>query len=205
MSVSALVPAKVVPAALLVLIGLALGVVISLARTPSYSSSGELYLTTSLPKRSDANALQQGSAVSLARVDSYASLLISPVVMNAVTEQLNLSMSAHDLARSIDVSVVENTSVIDYSVHSSTPRGAQSLATAVARQATAILPNLETGSQVSFKLVKVGDPELPDGPSPPGASTVIGLGLAAGVAAGMAFLAWASRRPQEEPAARPQT
>jgi succinoglycan biosynthesis transport protein ExoP len=165
-----------------VVLALLIGLLGSLAATPSYSATARVFF--SLEHGNSANELAQGSTYTEKAVDSYALLATTPAVLEPVIESENLDTSVSSLAGQVSTSVVPDTVVVDISVNDPAPRRAAALANAVAQQLGAtveeLAPQTEDGGP-SVRATTVA-PAVP--PSSPQSPRTL-LNLAAALFAGL--------------------
>ena len=175
---------RVVVAAVVVALGLSLG--LSALETPQYSSSTQLFVSTSGSENTQ--AAYQGNLLSQQRVTSYAQLVTGQQVAQRVVDELGLSTSAAELAKKVAVSIVRDTVILEVSVTDSSPKQAQQLADAVSQQLSALVTELETPdgqTNASARLSIVQNATLPGGPVSPQPLRNGALGLLVGLLAGL--------------------
>jgi capsular exopolysaccharide synthesis family protein len=171
-------------------LGLIAGVVAALALTllqvPKYTSNMQLFVSTR-DSGTTASAFQ-GSQLSEGRVDSYAELLKGNQMAGRVIERLDLSMSAGALNDGITASTVPGTVLIDVSVTDVSAQRAQAIATALAAEFRGLVSDLEapaTGGPAPVEVTVTDAPTLPTAPQTPQPVRNVGLGLIAGLVAGL--------------------
>lgn len=167
-------------------IGAGVGLGLSLAQTPMYTSSTQLFVsTTGSTSASDAF---QGGQFSQQRVASYARLLTGQDLAGRVIEELDLDVSAADLRDRISASAITDTVLIDVSVEDSSPARAQLIARALGSEFADMVADLEAVGQSGDAPVRVtvtDQPDLPSAPSSPVTSLNLGLGLLVGLLGGI--------------------
>jgi capsular exopolysaccharide synthesis family protein len=157
--------------------------------TPVYSSTARLFVST--PQGGSTEAYQ-GSLFSAERIGSYAHLVRSPEVAEAVIEDLGLRMTPDQLTERISPTVVPETVILEVTATDQNPQRAQAIAQSVAEEVSALVSVLETppsGAAAPIKATIVNAAPLPDTPTSPKPmrnlmlAGVLGLliGLAAGV------------------------
>jgi non-specific protein-tyrosine kinase len=168
---------------LLVGVGAAAG--LSLAQTPKYEATTQLFVAA---KSTDVSGAYQGDLFSQQRVKSYADIVDSPPIATAVVKRLGLSMSATDLADEVSADARPDTVLLNIHVVDVQPARAQAIANAVSAEFTALASQLETpqGSTTSpVKVTVVKAAELPKSPVSPKTSRNIFLGAILGLLAGL--------------------
>jgi capsular exopolysaccharide synthesis family protein len=175
---------------LLLLLGLVLGagtaLGVSLLRTPQYTATTQLYVTTN--GGDDLSAAVQGSQYTEQKVASYARLLTSQDLAATVIDDLGLRVEPDELTRRIQAEVVTDTTLIDVEVTDPSPERALAITRAINSEFGALVRELETPAGESASRVRVSvvaTPLLPEEPSSPSfvLNTVLGavLGLAIAV------------------------
>ena len=86
------------------------------------------------------------SLTAVQRADSYANLAKSSDVLTRVAERLDNEVSAADLAKQVDASVVENTLLLRVDARAKSPDLAQQIATVESDEIIRLVKNLETPS-----------------------------------------------------------
>lgn len=174
--------------ALCTLLALAAALAATLAATPLYQASAQLFVSTATGVDGNAAAINQGGQFAQQRVKSYADIIDSRRVTDAVVEELGLDVSGRDLADQIEASAPLDTVLINVDVTDEDPRWAQQIANAVATRFTQVAPELETpeGEQVSpVKVSVVRAADLPEAPVSPRTKLNLALGLLVGLAIGV--------------------
>ncbi|KQY23214.1 chromosome partitioning protein [Cellulomonas sp. Root485] len=172
--------------AMFTLLGAALGVAASLATTPLYQASTQLYVSVKTGESS--NDLLQGSNFTRQQVSSYTQLVTSPLVLQPVIDDLGLAARAEALASRVSASSPLNTSLINVSVTDENPAMAAATADAIAKEFKTVIADLETpsdGSPSAVKISIVRDAVSPTGPSSPNRKLNLALGMLLGLALGV--------------------
>ena len=159
--------------------------VLSLAQTKQYSSSARLFVSTS--NLDDASALAQGGQFSQQRVQSYADLVTSRELAEQVISDLDLELSAIELARAVTASVTTNTVNLTITATEPDPHLAQSIAQAYAENVTDLVRELETppGETVApIKATIVDTASYSANPVAPKPARNVALGLIVGLLLG---------------------
>lgn len=113
--------------------------------TPVYEASAKMIVNTRNDENENLTNDQLNSAKNLAY--TYAVILTSRDVLNQVIADLNLNMTYKDLKSNIWVQSVEDTQVIEVTVHNSNPGTAQAVAAKLLEIAPAVLTEtMEAGS-----------------------------------------------------------
>jgi succinoglycan biosynthesis transport protein ExoP len=170
------------------LLALAASLLATLAATPIYQASAQLFVSTSTGSDSNVSGLNQGGQFAQQRVKSYADIVDSPAVTEAVVEELELGVSPRVLAESIEATAPLDTVLINVDVTDPDPRQAQRIANSVAEQFTTVASVLETPTGESSSPVKVSvvrTADLPEAPVSPRTKLNIALGLLVGLAVGV--------------------
>lgn len=107
---------------------------VSSLQTPVYKSSASMYFA--LDQGTTAADLNQGSAYTQGQMLSFAQLATSSRVLQPVADDVGLDLTPRALARSIEVSIPLNTSVLRITATSTDPERAALLANAVAEELT---------------------------------------------------------------------
>jgi succinoglycan biosynthesis transport protein ExoP len=174
--------------ALCILAAVTASVAATLASTPMYRASAQLFVSTSGSAAGGAGGLQQGNQFALQRVKSYANIIDNPDVLEPVVRQLDLEESPSQLAEAIEASAPLDTVLINIDVTNEDPRQAQLIANAVASRFTDVASELETPEGGQASLVKVSvvrTADLPIAPVAPRPRLNLALGLLIGLAVGV--------------------
>ncbi|GAA1851459.1 polysaccharide biosynthesis tyrosine autokinase [Microlunatus capsulatus] len=122
---------------------------VSTTRTPLYTATASQYFTVSVGD--SAAELAQGSNYVQDQMASFGQLATSPAVLNPVIDDLGLTMTVKELARSIRITTPRNTVVMQIAVANANAETAAAIANSV-------------GSQLGNAVDTVG-PKLPSGRS----------------------------------------
>lgn len=139
--------------------------------------------------------LVQGSNYVQNLVQSYTVLARSPIVLAPVIDQLGLSETPNQLSQRVYVETPLNTSVIDISVTDGSPEGAQKTAQAITDQfaiaVEKISPEVTIGdpprSQPAVRVENISPARFAAIPIAPNTRLNVGLGIIAGLAAGVLY------------------
>ena len=135
------------------LIGAVVAIVLSSLMTPLYRSTAALYFTLNFGN--SANELAQGSNYTANQMLSFGQLATSPVVLDPVIAQLDLPVTATELARTIEISTPRDTVIMEISAVSSDPTRAADIANAVATQSKVIIEEYAPQTENSKPTVTV--------------------------------------------------
>ncbi|SDO83951.1 non-specific protein-tyrosine kinase [Klenkia soli] len=168
------------------LVGAAVAAGIVLASTPMYTADTRLFVSTTNTTDDVAGAVQ-GSQLAQARVSSYASYLTDLQLAQAVVDDLDLDMTADELAGEISASVVPDTVILDVTVTDPSPARAQAIAESIGQQFNSLIGAIETpeGQTTSpIRVAVIAPPELPAAPSSPKPAQDLVIGLVLGFVLG---------------------
>jgi non-specific protein-tyrosine kinase len=170
------------------LAGIACPVAFNATAVPRYTASIQLFVSAKTGASDLAN-LAQGGQFTQQRVQSYADIINSPEVAEAVAARLNTGLSAKQIAREVSASAPLNTVLVNVNVTDRSPARAQAIANAVGDEFSSFVDTLETPNGSSSSPVKVSvvkRASLPTVPSFPRKDLNLALGLLIGLAAGIA-------------------
>lgn len=128
--------------------------------------------------------LVQGSTYTQSQVQSFAQLARVPRVLNPVIAQLQLGMTARELADSVSADIRLNTVIIDISVSDSSPERAADIADAIAASLARTAENLSPSNAddlPAITMTTVASAEVASAPYSPNTRLIAGTGLAAGI------------------------
>jgi capsular exopolysaccharide synthesis family protein len=176
---------KLVVACVIVALGAAAA--ITWTQTPVYQASTQLFVAAR-DTSTDVGNLAAGGQFTQQRVQSYADIVNSPAVTQAVADQLNNGLDAQQIANEITASAPLNTVLIDVDVKDTSPARAQAIANAVSDEFATYAEQLETptgatSSPVKVTVVKRAD--RPNAPVSPRKKLNLALGLLVGLAIGV--------------------
>jgi capsular exopolysaccharide synthesis family protein len=170
------------------LIGGLVGLGISLAQTPQYTSQTQLFVTTT--DQANTSEVFQGSQFSQQRVTSYAELIAGEELAGRVIDRLGLSLTPKQVSQQISATAVAGTVLIDVAVTDSSPERARRIAVAIGDEFISLIRQLESpapGVTSPVRVTVTDSPDLPSSPSTPQTLLNVGLGLLAGLLAGSAL------------------
>ncbi|MGY2083199.1 polysaccharide biosynthesis tyrosine autokinase [Blastococcus sp. SYSU DS0539] len=179
------------------LLGGAAGAGMAMLMTPTYTSSTQLFVTST--DATTTTAAFQGSQFSQNRVVSYVQLLTSERLAIEVIEAGGFDLTPDQVQNRIEASVVPDTTVLDIVVTDTSPERAQELAAAVAAEFAALVdeveattttptdPEVEPVTTVPVKVTVLDSPEVPEEPTDPNLYSNIAVGLLIGLLVGLAL------------------
>lgn len=186
------------------LAGLCLGAGLSVAASPQYTAASEVVVVTR--GGSSAAELLQSADFSRQQVRSYSAIAVRPVVLDPVIAELELSVTADELARRVSVTSPLNTQLMTIAVTDESPARAARIANAIAEQLSGALHDITTTGEdeaATVRLVPIRAAEPPASASAPNVQVLLGLGLLGGLVAGLCLAALAAamtstvRRPSD--------
>ena len=169
-----------------VVVGIALGVGLTLSTTKVYEASAQVFVASSAA--GSASDLAQGNTFTQARVQSYVSIANSPAVTGGVIKKLNLSLTEQQLAGSISADAPLNKVLINLHVTNRVPAEAARIANAVASQFNTVVEQTEQADAAGRSVVKsttIHPAIVPAAPVTPNKVLNIGLGLVVGLLIGI--------------------
>jgi succinoglycan biosynthesis transport protein ExoP len=161
--------------------------VLAWTRTPIYEAQTQLFVSTS-DAPTDLSQAYQGGLFAQQRVQSYAKIVSSPPVAQAVIKQLGLTRGVQDIQEEIRASVPVDSVLIDVAVRDESPRMAKVIADAVGTQFAEFVNTLEKPRQGRDSPVKVSitrPARLPNDPVSPQKPLYLALGVLAGLVLGV--------------------
>ncbi len=168
------------------LAGLLVAGAFSLFGKPTYTAETQLFV--SIQSSGSVSELQQGNTFSQARVQSYVTIVASPVVLQPAIDVLGLPVSPEQLAKRITATTELNTVLINISVSDESPVQSAAIAQAVADSLIKAVDTLEKpqgggSSPVSLSIIR---PAIaPTAQSAPNTRLNLGMGLIVGLALGI--------------------
>lgn len=169
------------------LLGALAGAGLTLSDTPLYQASVRLFVSAQSGP-TDINQAYAGGLFTQQRVKSYADIVTSESVMNAVVKDLHLSISNGALAAKISATAPVDTVLINVSVTDTDPKQAQTIANSVGGRFATFVNQLETpvsGQGSTVKVSVVQPAALPSTPISPRPKLNLALGLIVGLALGL--------------------
>ncbi|MGY1724509.1 polysaccharide biosynthesis tyrosine autokinase [Blastococcus sp. SYSU DS0533] len=185
------------------LLGGGIGAAMALVMTPTYTSSAQVWVTST--DATSTTAAFQGSQFAQNRVASYVQILGSERLADGVIERLDLDLTASGLQSRVEASVVPDTTVLGIVVTDTSPQRARDIAAAVADEFTELVlevetttttptdPEVEPVTTVPVKVTVLDTPEVADEPTAPNLYANIAVGVLIGLLVGL-VLAYARVR-----------
>lgn len=171
----------------LTLVGGGVALVYSLLQKPVYSAATKVFVSTTTA--STVQELAQSNTFSLSRVDTYADLVTTPIVLEPVIRELNLKTTAALLAKDIKAEASNGTTIIDISASNKNAVTAASIANATARSLSSTVAEIESSEEIDapspVKLTRVQTAVVPTVPDSPKISLNVAIGLVIGLALGI--------------------
>ena len=170
------------------LLMVALAALYTLTSPKVYEAHTQLFVSTSGSGGSDTTALLQGNTFTQQRVKSYSDLISTPTVLDPVIRDLHLNTTAEALGQRVTASVPLDTVLIDVMVDDPNPQVATEIASAVGKQFSRSVIDLERVSDSGPSPVKVSvvtPPSVPSAPTSPKPARNIALGIVLGLLAGL--------------------
>jgi succinoglycan biosynthesis transport protein ExoP len=156
-------------------------------RTPSYAAQTQMFVSAG-GGRTDLNQTYLGGLFSQQRIRSYADIVQSPAVAQAVIRELRLSKSVQGVQDAISASVPTDTVLLNVKVTDRSPRRAKAIADAIGRQFPRLVNTLETPQRGKASPVKVSvtsPARLPTSPISPHKPLYLTLGVLLGLTLGV--------------------
>lgn len=179
----------------LTLVGGLAGGLASLLMAPTYQSTAQLIVAYDAPAGAGSAELVQANNFAIQKVYAYQEIALSPRVLEEVIATLDLDMTVDELAQEVSVSVPLNTPVMEISATAPDPQDAATLTATVVDEFSAVVTALETPSAGGLPPVRIEtleEPEVPVDPASPNVLVNIAVGLFAGFAAGIVWIAVAA-------------
>lgn len=134
---------------------IAVGLLYTLTRVPTYESSTRIYVSTGAAN--SLNDLSQANSFTEQAVNSYAQVATTPLVLEPVKRSLHLNDPIAAIASRVSVSSPSDTTLIDISVQDASPVKAAQIANAIAARLAQVVPVLTptAGSVGAIRLTQV--------------------------------------------------
>ncbi|HEV7176673.1 MAG TPA: polysaccharide biosynthesis tyrosine autokinase, partial [Solirubrobacteraceae bacterium] len=169
----------------LALVGVGAAATYSILKTPEYTASAAVFVSTS--SSSSVADLAQGNTFTQQRVKTYAELVTTPIVLLPVASSLHLKVTSDELAKQITAQAPLDTTLIQIDATSTSPVQAADIANATSQSLTNVVQSIEpsgnAGSEI--KLTRVREAQVPTTPVSPNVPLNIALGLLVGLALGV--------------------
>lgn len=160
---------------------------LTLAMTPKYTAATRLFFA--VEGTQSVTDLAQGSTFAEKQMTSYVEVAGSPLVLEPVIRELNLQVTASELARSVVASVPTGTVILQVQVTRRDRLEATAIANAIGEQLSTVVGSLSPDrkdGQSSVKATVLSPARTPVAPSSPKIPLNLGVGLALGLLLGMA-------------------
>jgi capsular exopolysaccharide synthesis family protein len=186
------------------LLGVAVAAGYSLTRTPQYSATSTVFVSTQSGETTA--ELAQGNTFTQSRITTYVNLIDQPYVLNPVIQELGLQTTADSLAGRVTASADLNSTLINVTATGSDPIAAADIANATASSLAEAVETLETREnqeESPLKLTRTRDaspalsPISPNVPLNLALGGLIGLALGIGIAVLRAVLDNKVRTPRD--------
>jgi polysaccharide biosynthesis transport protein len=173
--------------ALCTAVGIGAAAFLTWQATPIYQASTQLFVAAR-DNNADVSSLAAGGQFTQERVQSYADIVNSAEIAQAVAATLDDGLTAKQIAHEVSASAPTNTVLVNISVMDKSPQRAQEIANAVSDEFATYAAVLETtpganNSPVKVTVVKRAD--LPGTPVSPRKTLNLVLGFLIGLAAGV--------------------
>jgi succinoglycan biosynthesis transport protein ExoP len=160
--------------------------VLALRSTPLYSSSTQLFVSTTGTE--DTSTAYQGNLLSQQRVTSYVELLSGNQLAQRVIDVLGLQESPARLRAGISAGAVPDTVLLNVTVTRSSPEEARDIARAVGEEFATMVATLETpdrGASSPVKVTVTDAPQVSASPVSPQPARTVSLGAFLGLILGL--------------------
>lgn len=166
----------------LVLLGCAGGLAVSLVQKPTYQATTVMYVSTQ--QATSLSDLSQGANLTQQLVRSYVDIVNTPLVLDPVIAQLGLKQSSDDLALRVAADSPIDTVVLHISVTDQSPATAARIANAVGTSLSSAVntltpPTADTASPV--RLIVVKPASAPSAPTSPNTRLNLAVGALVGL------------------------
>lgn len=161
-----------------------LSTILSLVQPTLYEADAKVFVSTTASTVTDLN---QGGTFAQQAVQSYADVVTTSFVLGPVINELRLDTSVTRLARSVRVTVPQDTVILNIAVTDPSPKTSAVIANAISRSLTNGVQDLvpQTGEASAVKLTRVEPAVAPDSPISPSYRVNVGLGLLVGLLFGV--------------------
>lgn len=170
------------------LVGTIAAASVAVLETPKYRATAQLFVSAT-DTGGLASALQEGAQFSEDRVQSYADIIDSRRITDAVASRLNIGLSGSRISKEVKATAPANTVLINVSVTDTSASRAAQLANAVSDEFANFVTSLEaTQSHATppVKITVVKEATTPASPVSPKLPLDIGIGVAVGLIVGLA-------------------
>jgi len=172
---------------LLLLVGVAAASAYCIVKTPEFSATAKVFVSTQ--SSGTTNELAQGNTFTVQRVKTYSDLVNTPIVLLPVIAKLKLGITSDDIAKQITASAPLDTSIIDITVTDTDPVRAADIANATSASLSVVVEDIETPTAKDaaspVKLTRAQEASVPSVPVSPNVPLNIALGALVGLALGV--------------------
>lgn len=161
----------------------------ALITPPTYHASAQMYVSvqTSMP---DVNDLAQGSNAAQQKVNSYVRVVRSASVLQPVIDDLHLHTTVAELADVVTAQADVDSVLLEIGVDDGDPKQAARITAGITKSFTDVVTGLlekpTAGGPSLVRIETVQPPIVPEVPSSPNLPKYVALGLAFGLALGIA-------------------
>jgi polysaccharide biosynthesis transport protein len=171
----------------LITVGVFIGLagVISAAREPVYETSIDLFV---LARNADDSVDYNANLLAEDRTQTYARLVETRRVAEAVVEDLDLSDDPSDISGRINAQAREDSVIVLVTVRDASPQRAQAIADSVGRVLPPLMREVERADErdgLSIQIEPLGAAPLPTSPATPSSRTLVLIGGMVGLVAGL--------------------
>lgn len=191
----------------LAVVGAGAGFAVSSSATPQFQSTASLYFA--LDQGTSGADLNQGSTYTQNQMLSFARLASSSRVLDPVIEDLGLDAETRDLVRSVEVTIPQDTVILEVTAASGSPERAAQIANAISQELVAVVQEVVSrGGQGSARITasvidEAVPPVVQSSPDKLRDTALAGLlGLLAGIVLAFALAAADTRVRNEAAVAR---
>jgi succinoglycan biosynthesis transport protein ExoP len=159
-------------------------------REPVYAATTQLFVsTTADPSSLSSSEVYQGGLAAQSRAESYARIISSPPVAEAVVEDLGLDRSPEEIQQEISAAVPSGTVLIDVTVRDDSATGARDIARAVAEAFPPFVAELEGADPAEetppVQVAVTAPATVPDSPESPNKALYVFGGVVLGLILGL--------------------
>ena len=163
-------------------------------REPVYAAHTQLFVSASSASDLSPDQVYQGDLAAQSRAESYARIIPSPPVANAVIDTLDLDMSTQAVQQAITATVPAGTVLIDITVEDESPQLAKKIAKSLAVDIPEFVDTLEepatpgepaTAEASPVDISVVSRPTVPTSPESPGKGVYLAVGAVVGFLIGV--------------------
>lgn len=159
---------------------------LSVTATKVYIATASVYFAR--PAGDSTSELLQGATYTQQQLASYATLATKPIVLDKVIDDLDLDVTARELARSVTARVSADTVIIDLRASSASPERAADVANAVAGSLDDVVQEVTPSTSDATPTVTatiVADATVPTVPASPNTRMNVLAGLVGGLMLGL--------------------